>query len=116
VERDYGAYEGQTLADIRAQAPGWDAMRDDCPQGESHEEFSARADRVVTALRGREGRVAIFSHGHLLRALAMRWVHLDIHEGSRFQLDPASVSVLGLDRGNAAAPVIALWNDAPVAS
>jgi probable phosphoglycerate mutase len=113
VERDYGAFEGQTLLEIRAQTPGWEPLWDDCPRGESYEKFRARADRVVTALRGREGRVAIFSHGHFLRALAMRWIDINIRAGSRFRLDPASVSVLGLDRGSVAAPVISLWNDAP---
>src|SRR5262249_53083368 len=47
LEWDYGAYEGRTTAEIRAERPGWYLFRDGCPGGESVEAVSARADRVV---------------------------------------------------------------------
>ena len=50
LEWDYGAYEGRTTAEIRAERPGWDLFRDGCPGGESVEEVGARADRVVARL------------------------------------------------------------------
>src|SRR5207249_10895210 len=47
TEWDYGAYEGRTTADIRAERPGWDLFRDGCPGGESLADVGARADRVA---------------------------------------------------------------------
>src|SRR5208282_817920 len=51
VEWRYGQYEGRRTAEILAERPGWDLLRDGCPGGESPAEVSARADRVVARLR-----------------------------------------------------------------
>ncbi len=50
LEWDYGAYEGRTTAEIRAERPGWYLFRDGSPGGESVEAVGARADRVVARL------------------------------------------------------------------
>lgn len=109
-EWDYGADEGRTTAAIRAQRPGWDVFRDGCPQGESPEEIGARADRIVQALRAEAGSVAVFSHGHFLRVLAMRWLGLPVATGRHFALETATLSILGHAPGAVEVPVIALWN------
>ncbi|HEX7359690.1 MAG TPA: hypothetical protein VF283_04295 [Bryobacteraceae bacterium] len=31
VDRNYGAFEGKTTAEIRKQLPGWELSRDGCP-------------------------------------------------------------------------------------
>jgi broad specificity phosphatase PhoE len=110
VEWDYGEYEGRTLADIRAQRPGWSVYRDGCPGGESPEQVSRRADAVVADLRRLEGTVAVFSHGHFLRALAVRWIALPIGEGQHLNLDTASLSILAYDHRDVEVPVVSLWN------
>jgi broad specificity phosphatase PhoE len=110
VEWDYGDYEGRTLADIRAQRPGWSVYRDGGPGGESPEQVSRRADLVIADLRRLEGTVAVFSHGHFLRALAVRWIGLPIGEGQHLNLDTASLSILASDHRDAELPVISLWN------
>jgi len=75
-EWNYGGYEGPTAAQIRAQRPGWDIDRDGAPGGESADQVPARADLMIVELRAMVGRVAIFSHGQFLRALAVRWIEL----------------------------------------
>jgi broad specificity phosphatase PhoE len=51
LEWDYGAYEGRTTAEIRAERPGWYLFRDGSLGGESVDAVGARADRVVARLR-----------------------------------------------------------------
>ena len=110
LEWDYGKYEGRTSADIHAERPDWQLFRDGCPGGESPEQVGARADRVVKRVRAVQGDVLLFSSGHFLRMLALRWLALEPVAGRCFALDPASVSLLGFERANSQ-PVMQYWND-----
>jgi broad specificity phosphatase PhoE len=107
-EWDYGALEGRLTAEIREDYPGWSIWTGPWPEGETIEEVGARADRVLAGLRDADGDVLIFSHGHLLRVLAARWLGLPPASGSLFALGTATVSILGSDRENA---VIESWNE-----
>jgi probable phosphoglycerate mutase len=109
-EWNYGDYEGLTPAEIHAQRPSWDVFRDGCPGGESPEQVLARADRVLDEVRELEGNVAVFSHGHFLRTLAARWCDLPVRHGRQFALDTGSLSILGYEHRNPAAPAVLLWN------
>lgn len=108
VEWDYGAYEGRTTAEIRRERPGWTVWTGGSPGGETIEEVAARADRVVERARSLAGDALVFSHGHLSRVLAARWLGLAPEHGALFALSTASVSVLGWERETA---VLRLWND-----
>ncbi len=110
VEWGYGAYEGRRTVDIRAERPDWELFRDGCPQGESLEAVSARADRCVTRLREPAGDILVVAHRDILRIIAVRWLGLPVAAAQRFLLSTAAVSVLGRDRGPDR-PVIELWND-----
>jgi broad specificity phosphatase PhoE len=107
VEWNYGEYEGLTTPEIRAREPGWTVWRAGAPGGESPEAVSERADRVVRRLEAGGGAIAVFSHGHFLRALAARWVGLSIQWGRALALEPGSVSRLTVERDG---PMIASWN------
>jgi broad specificity phosphatase PhoE len=109
-EWDYGAYEGRTTAEIRVEDPGWTVWRGPVPDGERIEQVAARADAVISRVEQVEGDVALFSHGHLLRVLAARWLGLDPIEGRLLMLDTATLSVLGTEREHHA---IRLWNGLP---
>ncbi len=111
-EWDYGDYEGRTTAEIRAQRPAWDVFADGCPHGESVEQVARRTGRVVEVLRGLNGTLAVFAHGHFLRALAMTWISLPVRDGRHFALDTGSLSILGYEHPDQATPVIAVWNAA----
>ena len=53
------------------------------------------------------GDVLAFAHGHILRAVAVAWLALDITAASEFRLDVATLSQLAAtDRGRE----LALWN------
>jgi probable phosphoglycerate mutase len=109
-EWSYGEYEGLTLAEIRKRRPDWEIYRDGAPGGESPDQVTSRADRVLVELRAMIGRIAVFSHGHLLRALAARWIGLPIQQGCNLALDTASLSMLAYDHNDPDVPVISLWN------
>jgi probable phosphoglycerate mutase len=110
LEWDYGQYEGRRTADIHAERPDWQLFRDGCPGGESPEQVSARADRVVRRVRAVRGDVLLFSSGHFLRVLAARWLGLDAAAGGYVLLSTASLSALSYEH-NDSEPVIRLWND-----
>jgi broad specificity phosphatase PhoE len=106
-EWDYGRYEGLTTPEIREQQPRWNLWTDGAPDGESPEQVSARADRVLERIRAADGDVALFSHGHMLRSLGARWIGVPVTAGAHLMLSTASVSMLGYERET---PVLRLWN------
>lgn len=95
VEWDYGVYEGLTREQIVARDPGWQVWTHGAPGGESVVAVQRRVDRVVERLLDAAGRTLIFAHGHLLRALAARWIEQEVTEGRRLLLDTSAVGELG---------------------
>jgi probable phosphoglycerate mutase len=107
MEWNYGEYEGLTTEQIRQTRPDWSVFRDGCPGGESPLQVSVRADRIVSRVRAVDGNVALFSHGHILRVLAARWINLSASYGENFLLDTATLNVLGYYRES---PAFKIWN------
>ncbi len=107
MEWDYGAYEGLTTAQIRAERPGWTLWNDGVPEGERCADVGRRVDRVVERARQADGDTLCVAHGHLLRVVAARWLGLPPVAGRLFRLDTGSVSVLGWDLDR---PVVERWN------
>ncbi|OBK75464.1 acid phosphatase [Mycobacterium sp. 1165178.9] len=101
AEWDYGSYEGLTTEQIQETVPDWLVWTHGCPDGETVEEVSERADAAVaTALEHMESRDVVFvSHGHFSRAVITRWVELPLVEGSRFGMITASIAVCGFEHG-----------------
>lgn len=114
VEWDYGAYEGRTTKEIRAELGyAWAAfehgvVEGDTP-GETVEEVAARASRVLLralpVLATRD--VLLFGHGHALRILATTFLREQSRFAAKLLLDAGSVSVLEYEREQ---PAIKLWN------
>jgi broad specificity phosphatase PhoE len=98
VEFDYGDYEGVTTDQIRQSRPGWYLWRDGCPNGETADDVGDRVDRVIGEALRADGDVALVAHGHVLRALAARWVEQPACFGGRLRLDTGTISVLGFER------------------
>ena len=111
VEWDYGEYEGRRTVEIRAERPDWELFRDGCPGGESPQQVSVRADRIVGRVRSVPGNVLLFTSGHFLRVLATRWLGLEPSVNCKyFMLSTASLSALGYEHDRSR-PVIRLWNE-----
>jgi len=109
LEWNYGDYEGITTPQIRESVPNWTVWTHGCPNGEDAAQVQARCETAIeTALAAPgDGDVALFAHGHILRALAGTWLGLGAAGGRLLKLGTASVSVLGWERGQRA---IARWN------
>lgn len=116
LEWDYGALEGRTTAEIRAELddPGWVVWDAHIPPGrtpgEQPEEVGRRCQRVIDAClphvdSGQD--VALVAHGHLLRMLTATWLHLEPRAGRLFKLETGTVSALGFERTQR---VIDVWN------
>ena len=114
IEWDNGDYEGRTHAEIIATRPGWNLFRDGCPNGEMPEQISARADRLIQRLINLDGNVAMFSHSHLGRVLASRWLGLSVEHAQQFLLNTASLSILCYEHDRRDQRAIELWNSAPL--
>jgi probable phosphoglycerate mutase len=109
MEWNYGAYEGLTTEQIRAQAPGWILFRDGCPGGETPDQIGVRVDRVIARVRAVNGDVVLFAHGHIFRVFAARWLGLPVTAGSHFLLNTATLNILGYYRE---IPAVKRWNAA----
>lgn len=107
MEWDYGIYEGKTTQEIRQEQSDWSIWTMSVPQGETIEQVSCRAQRVIQQASTVDGPVAIFAHAHILRILTACWLDLPPEAGRLFVLGTASVSILGYERETR---VISRWN------
>ena len=117
-EWDYGGYEGMTTAQIQEQWPGWYLWRDGvipgdaAHPGETVQQVGERVNRVLARVEPllADGDVALIAHGHVLRILTARFLHLDPSDGKLFRLDTGTIGTLGQEHGE---PVIVSWNVPP---
>lgn len=107
AEWDYGDYEGMTSQEIKKKDPSWNLFENGGPNGETPEQALERAHRFFKKIESAKGNIALFSHGHFLRVLAVSWLGCDISMGKHLPLSVASVSILGFEHEN---PAIRVWN------
>ncbi|MEO6754653.1 MAG: histidine phosphatase family protein [Opitutus sp.] len=110
TEWDHRDYEGRTPEEIREEQPEWNLFRDGAPNGETPAQISERVDRLIAHFRTLDGNVVLFSHGHLCRVLAGRWIGRSVEQSERFLLNTASISILSYVHDRPDEPAIALWN------
>lgn len=115
-EWDYGAWEGRTTAEIRADLgdPTWLVWDHPIPPGatpgEQLDAVAARVGRILDRCAPvlADGRDCVLvAHGHVLRILTARWLDLPPVDGRLFALDPARISALGFEHEQ---HVITAWN------
>jgi probable phosphoglycerate mutase len=97
TEWNYGDYEGITTAEIRHQQPTWSVWTHGCPNGEQVDQVQRRSEQTIDTMLTipEPGDIALFAHGHSLRALAGTW------------LGPGTISILGWERETR---TLARWN------
>ena len=108
-EWDYGDYEGITTPEIRKGEPNWTIWSHGCPNGENAETVQQRCEQTIAIALAEpgDGDVALFAHGHVLRALTGTWLGLGATGGRLFQLGTGTICILGFERGQRA---ITCWN------
>ena len=116
LEWDYGAWEGRTTAEIRADLgdPTWVVWDHPIPpgatKGEQLADVRARVSRVIDECApvldaGQD--CVLVAHAHVLRILTATWLGLPPISGRLFALDPARLSCLGHEHEQR---VIRSWN------
>lgn len=117
-ELAYGVWEGMTYREIQAQYPDLYAQLLTAgtafapPGGESVQHLVRRVDslvsRVSAAHAGDEENILVVGHGGSLRALIVVLLGLPVSAFWRFQVFPASLSIVSLYPDGA---TLDLWND-----
>jgi broad specificity phosphatase PhoE len=110
AEWDYGDYEGLTPSQIQAFRPGWNVLDDGCPGGETPAQVELRADSIIAHVRALDGAVGLFTHGHIGRVIAARWIGLPGSGAKHFLLGTASFGILSFAHSKPAEPAIQSWN------
>lgn len=113
-EWDYGDLEGITTPEIRARGAefaDWTIWRGPVPGGETIDAVAMRLRRVVDRASSAGGDVVCFGHGHASRVLVAVALELGAEHGSRFLLDPATISVVGSEHDERA---LQTWNSRSV--
>jgi probable phosphoglycerate mutase len=105
LEVDCGEWTGKSFDEL-SREPLWTRFNTDrvttrIPGGEAMPEVQARIvafiDRIATDLPG--GRVAIVSHGDVLRSAICSYIGLSLANMQRIEVSPGSVSVLDYSPG-----------------
>lgn len=110
VEWNYGNYEGLTSVEIHQDNVAWELFANGAPNGESPQEVSDRADRLISRLDTHSGNVALFSHGHFFCALAARWIGLPVLSAQHLELSTSSISTIGYAVHHPDTRVVSGWN------
>ncbi len=99
-EVDFGDWSGRPFAAL-AGDPDWDRWNDDRqatrpPGGETMQEVQARVAGFLKLVRSRhpDGRIAAVAHGDVIKAALSHALGLPINHLHRFEISPASISVL----------------------
>lgn len=109
-EYDYGEYEGETTAAIRAARPGWELFHDGCPGGETAAEVIERGRRFCELAAARPGDVIAFTHGHISRAVACAFLGWPVTNAAGLaNLDPCGLGLLEEGDGR----LLLSWNGLP---
>jgi len=108
-EWNYGRYEGLTTSQIQQSSPSWSIWSHGCPEGEDAAAVQKRCSAVIERAMAvaDAGDVALFAHGHLLRALTGTWLGIGASGGGLFRLGTGSISVLGCEHQQRA---VTHWN------
>lgn len=108
MEWNYGDYEGLTSKQIQVDNPHWNIFNNGAPHGESVADIAQRIRNLLHSFQELNNDIAVFSHGHFLRALAVSFIELEIEKGKHFSLFPGAVCILTQEKTS---PAISLWND-----
>ena len=100
LEWDYGKYEGITTKKIHDIEPDWSIFTKGAPEGESLEAVTKRVDDLLAMLEGQGKTLALFTSGHISRAIMARWVGQSVSFGAHLLSSTASVSELSFEREN----------------
>jgi broad specificity phosphatase PhoE len=102
-EFDFGCWTGKRFADLNTD-PRWAYFNEHrrqaaAPGGESTEDVRRRAVRAMARCIAHDKAVVIaVTHAEIVRLLLLTWLGLDADSWSRVSIQPASLSVIDVER------------------
>jgi broad specificity phosphatase PhoE len=105
AEIDFGAAEGLTFDEARERGVEMDLLggpSEAAPfkDGETWHAFVARVERAALRIEACGGRVAVVTHGGVVRALLTHWLALPHEAAWRFAVGNAAIATLTLAEGH----------------
>jgi broad specificity phosphatase PhoE len=97
-EWDYGVYEGRTTLEIREEIPAWSVWLSPIPDGESLDQVSTRARRVIDRVTESAARKVAVRSRSLPKDSCRLLVGMSPLTGRFLALDTATISILGYER------------------
>jgi broad specificity phosphatase PhoE len=104
AEIDFGEAEGLTYEEAMLRGVEIDLLGGPPEQapfrdGESWHAFAERVARAAESIEGTGGRVAVVTHGGVIRALLTQWLEMPHRSAWRFAVGNAAVATLTLHEG-----------------
>lgn len=102
-EMDFGIFEGLSyntiLERFQREVMEWnrDFINYKIPMGESLKELYNRVEDFITSLDKNDGKLLIVTHGGVIRCF-LCYVFGDINFFYKFQVDPASLTIISIDK------------------
>ena len=98
IEMEYGQWSGKPLRQLSKSAL-WKSIQSRpstvrFPNGESFMEMSTRANQAVLKAADGHNRIAIVSHGDVIKAIVAFHLGMSLDTFQRISVDPASVTIL----------------------
>jgi 2,3-bisphosphoglycerate-dependent phosphoglycerate mutase len=95
---EYGTWSGKPLKQL-SKDPIWKSIQSRpslvrFPGGESFSEMSLRANQAVLEVAAGKNRIAIVSHGDVIKAIIAFHLGMSLDSFQRLSIDPASISIL----------------------
>ena len=105
IEMNYGKWAGRKLATLSKHAK-WKNVQNNpagfiFPEGESFKSMRKRVDLALADLKTKKGPILVVSHGDIIKMAITTCLGLPINSFQSFVVEPASLTVINLDKSGA---------------
>jgi len=105
IEMNYGKWSGRKLA-VLSKDSKWKYVQNNpagftFPQGESFKSMRKRVDLVLADLKKKKGPILVVTHGDIIKMAITSSLGLPINRFQSFVVEPASLTVINLEKSGA---------------
>jgi probable phosphoglycerate mutase len=105
IEMNYGKWSGRKLA-VLSKDSKWKNVQNNpagftFPQGESFKSMRKRIDLALADLKKKKGPILVVTHGDIIKMAITSSLGLPINRFQSFVVEPASLTVINLEKSGA---------------
>jgi probable phosphoglycerate mutase len=105
IEMNYGKWSGRKLA-VLSKDSKWKSVQNNpagftFPQGESFKSMRRRVDLALADLKKKKGPILVVTHGDIIKMAITSSLGLPINRFQSFVVEPASLTVINLEKSGA---------------